>query len=62
MHWMPSPEVRRWMYGVLTAGVPLLIAYGVIEQAVAPLWIALAGSLLGTGMAALNVPKGGNDE
>lgn len=57
MKWMPSPAVRLWMYGVVTAGVPLLISYGVVSQQVAPLWIALAASVLGTGMASLNVPK-----
>lgn len=57
MKWMPSPAVRLWIYGVITAGVPLLIAYGVLSQEVAPLWIALAASFLGTGMASMNVNK-----
>lgn len=45
---------RAWIYRVLTAVVPILIAYGVIGEQVAPLWIALGGAVLGIGMAAKN--------
>ena len=60
MHWL-TPTVRRWLYGVLVALVPLLIAYGVIEEATAPLWLALASSVLGTTTALLHTPAGGGD-
>lgn len=56
---MPSPAVRRWAYGVVTAAVPLLVAYGVVEAEVAPLWVAAGASVLGTGLAAANTPPAG---
>lgn len=64
---MPNiPAVwRRWLYIVTAATIPLLVAYQVLEDSVAPLWLALAGAILGTGapvLAALNVPKAGEDD
>lgn len=59
-HWL-TPTVRRWLYGVLVALVPLLIAYGVVEETTAPLWLALASSVLGTTTALLHTPAGGGD-
>lgn len=47
---------RKWLYGVLIAAVPLLIVYGVIEDAQAPLWIALVGAVLGNATAAAHTP------
>src|SRR5699024_2381004 len=46
-----SPATRQWLYGLVTALVPILIAYGVIESADAALWVALAAAVLGTGTA-----------
>lgn len=54
-----TPQIRRWAYGVVTAAVPLLVVYGVVEQATAPLWAALAASVLGTGTALAHTPTGG---
>lgn len=45
---------RGWIYRVLTAVVPILIAYGVLDEQVAPLWVALGAAGLGTGLAAAN--------
>ena len=53
-----TPQVRRWAYGVVTAAVPLLVIYGVIESEAASLWVALVASVLGTGTALAHVPKG----
>ncbi len=55
-----SEPTRAWIYRVLTAAVPLLIAYGAIEEATAPLWIGLAGSLLGFGLATANTSTSGD--
>ena len=57
-----TPSVRRWLYGVLVALIPLLIAYGVVEETTAPLWVALASSVLGTTTALLHTPTGGEDD
>lgn len=45
------PPVRSWLYGIATAIIPLLSAYGVISDQTAPLWIALAGAILATSTA-----------
>lgn len=51
-----TPAVRRWLYGIATALVPILVIYGVIESETAPMWIALVASMLGTGTALAHVP------
>lgn len=50
----PSPTARRYIYGIAAAGLPLLIAYGVLSQEHAPLWLALIGAILIPGMAWAN--------
>lgn len=57
-HWL-TPTVRRWAYGIITALVPLLVVYGLVEESTAPLWVALASSVLGTTTALLHTPTGG---
>lgn len=57
-HWL-TPTVRRWAYGIITALVPLLVVYGLVEESTAPLWLALASSVLGTTTALLHTPAGG---
>ncbi len=47
---IPAP-VRTWIYGIITAAIPLLTAYGVLSAETAPLWLALAGALLATSTA-----------
>lgn len=54
-----TPDVRRWLYGIATALVPILVVYGVIESSTAPMWVALVASVLGTGTALAHVPKDG---
>jgi len=46
-----SREGRKWLYGIALTVVPLLVAYGVVEESAAPLWIALVGSLLAPTLA-----------
>lgn len=61
----PSPTTRRYIYGVAVAVLPLLIAYGIIEEHTAPLWVAALGSILVPGMAWSNTTTplpGGGDE
>lgn len=55
-----QPKTRRWIYGIAIAAVPLLVAYGVVAESDAALWIGLAGAVLGTGvpaLAAANTPS-----
>lgn len=50
--------VRRWIYGIATAVIPLLIAYGAVDDQTAPLWVALVAAVLVPGMAtAATVPS-----
>lgn len=50
------PHVRRWVYLVALAVLPLLIAYGILDESQAPLWIALLGAIFVPGLAARNTP------
>jgi hypothetical protein len=49
--WLSKAKHRRWLYGVALTVVPLLVAYGVVEESAAPLWVALIGSLLAPSLA-----------
>ena len=57
--WVPSPEVRLWMYGILVALAALAVAYGLVTVEQGGLWLALAAAVLGVGnlIAARNVPR-----
>lgn len=52
-----TPRIRAWFYGILTAVIPLLIAYGVLDAQQAPLWVAFAAAILGQGSAWLHTPS-----
>lgn len=58
---IPAP-VRTWIYGIITAAIPLLTAYGLIAADTAPLWLALAGALLATSTALAYRPTRSNKE
>ncbi len=47
-----SEPTRAYIYRVLTAAVPLAVAYGVVGEQDAALWLAVAAAVLGTGLAA----------
>lgn len=55
VNWL-TPQARGWLYGILTALIPLLITYGVLDEQTAPLWLALAASILGTSTALAHTP------
>lgn len=57
----PSPAARRWVYGVAVAVVPLLIAYGILQEEHAPLWVALIGAVFVPGMAWANTTSSHKD-
>ena len=58
--WIPSREVRLWLYGVAVTTAAVLVGYGVMTIEQGGLWLALIGALLGVGnaVAARNVPRG----
>lgn len=43
--------VRKWLYNVVLAGLPLLTAIGVISDELTPAIIGFAGALLAVGTA-----------
>lgn len=45
------PAVRDRLYPIALAVIALLGGYGLLADAVVPLWIALAAAILGTGTA-----------
>lgn len=45
-----TPAVRRWLYGVCLAALPLLVFYGLVSPEASPVWLALL-------VALLNVPS-----
>lgn len=54
-----SPKTRLYVYGVLGAAAPLLVAYGILTDTEVSLWLSLAGTILATGglgIASANVP------
>lgn len=55
----PSQNTRAWIYRVATAVMPLLIAYGVVKDADAALWLGVVSAVLVPGLAAVNTPRGG---
>jgi hypothetical protein len=46
-------RLRGWLYRVGTAVVPLLVAYGVVADSKAALWVGLLGAALGGGELAI---------
>jgi hypothetical protein len=48
-------QTRRWIYTVALAGIPLLVAFGIIEETQAPLWVAFIGAVVAPGLALANI-------
>lgn len=57
MHQVIPPHVRDWLYPVALAVVALLGGYGIVEEEMTPLWIALVAAILGTGTATAYRPS-----
>lgn len=49
-----TPAIRKWIYGIATAALPLLVLYGILDENAVPLWTALVGAFLVPGMAAVH--------
>lgn len=41
-----TPAVRRYIYGLALAALPVLIYFGMVELEAAPLWLAFVVALL----------------
>lgn len=56
------PSIRRWLYGIAAALLPLGTAYGLLDDTRAPLWLNLAGAVLLTvALANVDDQQGGGD-
>jgi hypothetical protein len=51
---MPNEQTRGYLYRVGVAVVPVLTAYGLLNERDAVVWLGLLGSVLGIGLAAMN--------
>jgi hypothetical protein len=51
-----TPEVRAWLYGVLTALLPLLALWGIISKEDIPLYIGVISAMVGSSVAFANRP------
>lgn len=61
-HMSLKDEVTRaWIYRVLTAAVPLVTAYGIIDGRTAALWAGVIGAVCGVGLASMNTSTKGPD-
>lgn len=63
--WIPSLKARRYLYGVGIALLPVLMAYGIVDQNGIALWGALLGSVLGVtglGVALVNTVERPEDK
>lgn len=57
LSWL-TPEVRRYVYGIVGAAVAVLVGYQALSTEHAALWIALAGSILLPGLALAHTDTG----
>jgi hypothetical protein len=51
------PEVRRYIYGIIAAAMPLLAFFGIVGPDDAQLWLLLAAAVLGLGGGLLAIPN-----
>lgn len=57
---MNIPETTRaWIYRVLLALQPIVVAYGLVTETEAVLWVGVVSAVLGTGLAAVNTSTQG---
>lgn len=57
--WIPSPQLRRWIFAILASIGPVLVFYGLATSEEIALWLGIGGTILGTpagSLAARNVP------
>lgn len=48
---LSNESTRAWIYRVLLAAQPLIVAYGLASSETAALWAAFAAAVLGLGLA-----------
>jgi hypothetical protein len=58
---LKDEQTRAYIYRVLTAAVPIVTAYGIVDGRTAALWLSMAAAILGTGLAAYNTSTKAGD-
>ena len=53
-----SESTRAYIYRILLAVQPLVVAYGLLTDELAALWVGVASAVLGAGLATLNTDTG----
>jgi hypothetical protein len=59
---MIEQKYRAYIYRILTALAPIALIYGWISAEEVAVYLALAATILGVGLAALNTPVSDDDE
>ena len=59
-----TPAVRKWIYGIVAAGIPILVLFGTVAAEDVQVWLNFAAAVLGLGAAGLALPNtpAGSDE
>lgn len=52
-----NPATRKWIYGIVAAGIPLLVIFGVVAAEDTQMWLNFAAAVLGFGAASLALPN-----
>lgn len=53
------PLIRKWVYGVAVALMPLLVYYGYVAEEVAPVYVSVVGAVLVPALAYRNTDGSG---
>ena len=61
MPYIPA-HIRRYVYAIALAAIPLLVAFGIIEESQAPLWVAFVGAVIAPTLALANISEPDGDE
>lgn len=55
-----TEKTRAYIYRVLLAAQPLIIAYGLADDKTIALWLSVVSAVLGTGLASVNTSTKAN--
>jgi len=44
---IPSAKIRAYLYGIVAAASPVVVARGLLDASEVGLWVALGGAILG---------------
>lgn len=50
-----SAKTRTWLYAILLAVQPLAVAYGLVNDTTASLWVNLVAAIISGGLALSNI-------